>query len=149
MNEKKTRYNQKRNVYTQNYIHEHYKQLAIRLPTAGDVTREKIQVAAAAAGESVNAFIIDAVRVKMNAAGIQGPATTGDGEPEKENTRGASDHIGKTAGADPDGKTRGASSDDPGENKNARGASSVPEENPAADPDGPPEPVRVPFIEDP
>lgn len=108
-------YNQNKNKYVQKYIHEHYKQIVLRLPTAGDVTRETIAAAAATAGASVNAFIIDAVREKIN----QGPTATGARDPEKENPA-----------ARPEENPGGVSSD----------------ENPAADN---PEPVRVPFIEDP
>lgn len=127
-------YNQNKNKYVQKYIHEHYKQIVLRLPTAGDVTRETIAAAAATAGASVNAFIIDAVREKMN----QGPTATGDGKTEKENPPRVSDHIEENPG----------------------GVSSDPEENPGRDPEEKtggalssenitPEPVRTPFIEDP
>lgn len=108
-------YNQNKNKYVQKYIHEHYKQIVLRLPTAGDVTRETIAAAAATAGASVNAFIIDAVREKIN----QGPTATGVTDPEKENLAALPDHIEENSG--------GVSTD----------------ENIT------PDPVRVPFIEDP
>lgn len=64
--EKKCRYTQKHNAYTQQYIRDNYKQLSIRLPKVGDITREAIQTAADAAGLSVNAYIVQAVREKMS-----------------------------------------------------------------------------------
>ena len=64
--EKKTYvYNQEKNVYTQGYIREHYKQLSIRLPKEGDVTRESIAAAAKEVDKSTNAYIVEAVREKM------------------------------------------------------------------------------------
>ena len=61
----KSGYNQRKNEYTQQYIRENYRQLSIRLPKDGDMTRERIAAAAAAAGESVNAYILDAVKSRM------------------------------------------------------------------------------------
>jgi len=91
------------------YAAKNYDRILLRLRKDGETTREKIQNAAAAAGESVNEFILNAVREKMN----QGPTATGATDPEKENPAALPDQL---------------------------------EENPAADN---PEPVRVPFIEDP
>lgn len=62
---KKTSYNQKKNVYTQKYIRDNYKQLSIRLPIKGSITRDSIQQAADAAGESVNVYVLEAVRQRM------------------------------------------------------------------------------------
>ena len=59
-------YNEKKNKYTQQYIKENYKQLSIRLPITGEVTREIIAAAAAEAGESVNGYIIQAVKERLN-----------------------------------------------------------------------------------
>lgn len=58
-------YNQKKNEYTQQYIRDNYKQLSIRLPITGDVTRDTIAAAAAEHGESVNGYIVQAVRDRM------------------------------------------------------------------------------------
>ncbi len=62
---KKSWYNQKKNEYTQNYIRSNYKQLSIRLPISGELTRDTIAAAAARAGESVNGYILQAVRDRM------------------------------------------------------------------------------------
>lgn len=62
---KKSFYNEHKNQYTQEYIRQNYKQLSIRLPKEGQITRETIQEAAAAAGESVNGYILEAVRRRM------------------------------------------------------------------------------------
>lgn len=62
---RKSSYNEKHNQYTQEYIRQNYKQLSIRLPKEGPLTRETIQEAAAAAGESVNGYILEAVRERM------------------------------------------------------------------------------------
>lgn len=62
---KKSWYNQKKNEYTQNYIRSNYKQLSIRLPISGELTRETIAEAAAKTGESVNGYILQAVRDRM------------------------------------------------------------------------------------
>lgn len=65
MEEKKTGYNQKKNIYTQNYIRDNYKQISIRVQKTGDLTRESIQSAADQAGESLNGYILEAVRRRM------------------------------------------------------------------------------------
>lgn len=64
--EKKSGYNEKKNKYTQKYIKENYKQLSIRIPITGEITRETIAAAAAAAGESVNGYILQAVKERIN-----------------------------------------------------------------------------------
>ena len=61
MKEKKSAYNEKHNQYTQNYIKANYKQLSVRIPIYGDMTRDRIAKAAAAAGKSVYSYILDAV----------------------------------------------------------------------------------------
>lgn len=65
MEEKKTGYNQKKNIYTQNYIRDNYKQISIRVQKNGDLTRETMQAAADEAGESLNGYILEAVRRRM------------------------------------------------------------------------------------
>lgn len=65
MEEKKTGYNQKKNIYTQNYIRDNYKQISIRVQKVGDLTRETMQAAADQAGESLNGYILEAVRRRM------------------------------------------------------------------------------------
>lgn len=67
---KKSVYNQKKNQYTQEYIRNNYKQLSIRLPKEGVVTREKIMIAAERAGMSVNAYIVEAVYKRMQNEGF-------------------------------------------------------------------------------
>ena len=62
---KKTSYTPKKNVYTQPHIRERYRQLSIRLPADGDLTREVIAAAAESAGYSVDAYILEAVRERM------------------------------------------------------------------------------------
>lgn len=62
---RKSFYNQRKNEYTQEYIRQNYKQVVIRLPKEGEVTRETITDAATTAGMSMNAFIVEAVREKM------------------------------------------------------------------------------------
>ena len=63
--QKKSAYNEKHNQYTQAYIRENYKQLSIRLPKEGEITREKIAEAAEMVDLSTNAYILEAVREKM------------------------------------------------------------------------------------
>lgn len=62
---KRTTYNQRMNKYTQEYIRKNYDQLSIRLPKEGEITRGKIAEAAASIGMSTNAFIVDAVRQRI------------------------------------------------------------------------------------
>ena len=126
--------NKAHNLANTKYAAKNYDRILLRIRKDGETTREKIQNAAAAAGESVNEYILNAVRERMN----QGPAATGDGKTEKENPPRVSDHIEENPG----------------------GVSSDPEENPGRDPEEKtggalssenitPEPVRTPFIEDP
>ena len=65
MGEKKNFYNQRKNEYTQEYIRQNYKQVVVRLPKDAGLTRERIAEAAAAAGMTVNAFIVEAVQEKI------------------------------------------------------------------------------------
>lgn len=67
---KKSVYNQRRNIYTQEYIREKYRQLSIRLPKEGEITREKIAEAAKDVGLSTNAYIVEAVSEKMDRQGF-------------------------------------------------------------------------------
>ena len=62
---KRKTYNQHKNEYTQEYIRQNYDQLSIRLPKEGEITRGKIAEAAASIGMSTNAFIVDAVRERI------------------------------------------------------------------------------------
>lgn len=59
------KYSESQNKATQKYIHNNYQQLSIRLRKDGEVTRDTIAEAAAGSGLSVNAFILEAVREKM------------------------------------------------------------------------------------
>ena len=61
---KKSSYNEKHNRYTQEYIRENYKQLSIRIPKEGEITRENIAEAAGMIKMSTNAYILEAVREK-------------------------------------------------------------------------------------
>ena len=65
---KKSRYNQKKNQYVQEFIRKNYGQIMIRLPKEGEITREKVAEMAEAKGMSMNAFIIDAIRAKIREA---------------------------------------------------------------------------------
>ena len=71
---KKITYNQHKNAYTQEYIRQNYDQLSIRLPKEGEITRAKIAEAASSIGMSTNAFIVDAVRQKIQS--MQTPSDT-------------------------------------------------------------------------
>ena len=62
---RKSTYNQRKNVYTQEYIRNNYRQLSIRIPVDGELTRDTITNAARQAGESVNGYILQAVRERM------------------------------------------------------------------------------------
>lgn len=63
--EKKSGYTPQKNEYTQQYIRDHYRQLSVRLPREGELTRDRIAAAAARAGESVNGYVLEAVRQRM------------------------------------------------------------------------------------
>ncbi len=62
---KKNNYSPRKNKYTQKYIHDNYKQLSIRLPIEGEITRETIAAAAKKEGYSTNAYIIQAIKEHM------------------------------------------------------------------------------------
>jgi predicted HicB family RNase H-like nuclease len=62
---RKSIYNQKKNEYTQEYIRNNYRQLSIRIREDQEPNRDQIARAAAAAGESVNEYIMEAVRQRM------------------------------------------------------------------------------------
>lgn len=62
---RKSIYNQKKNEYTQEYIRNNYRQLSIRIREDQEPNRDQIAMAAAAAGESVNEYIMEAVRQRM------------------------------------------------------------------------------------
>lgn len=61
-----SRYSEAQNKATQKYIHKSYDQISIRVRKDGDITRESIQKAADRAGLSLNAYIMEAVKEKMN-----------------------------------------------------------------------------------
>ena len=63
--EKKTTYNQRMNKYTQEYIRQNYDQLSIRLPKEGEITRAKIAEAASSIGMSTNAFMGEAIIIRI------------------------------------------------------------------------------------
>ena len=67
--QKKSGYNQHKNEYTQNYIRNNYRQLSIRIPINGEITREGIATAAENANTSINAYILQAVRERMEREG--------------------------------------------------------------------------------
>lgn len=62
---RKSIYNQKKNEYTQEYIRNNYRQLSIRIREDQEPNRDQIARAAATAGESVNEYIMEAVRQRM------------------------------------------------------------------------------------
>ena len=67
MAEKKSTYNERHNRYTQEYIHKKYDQIVLRLPKEGKdgvITRDIIIEVARKSGESVNSYIIEAVKKK-------------------------------------------------------------------------------------
>ena len=66
MAEKKNRYSQAQNKATQKYIHNSYDQIVIRVRKDTEPTRATITQAAADSGQSLNAFIMDAITEKMN-----------------------------------------------------------------------------------
>ena len=81
--------NKAHNLANTKYAAKNYDRILLRIRKDGETTREKIQNAAALAGESVNEYILNSVRERMN----QGPTATGDGKTEKENPPRGSDHI--------------------------------------------------------
>lgn len=63
---KKTYYTQAQNKATQKYIHNSYDQIIIRVRKDLEPTRATIAQAASNQGQSLNAFIMDAILEKMN-----------------------------------------------------------------------------------
>lgn len=58
------KYNEKSKKYTTDYVKEHYERILLRLKT-DELSRDEIRSAADAAGESVNTFIVESVRRRM------------------------------------------------------------------------------------
>lgn len=58
------KYNEKSKKYTTDYVKEHYERILLRLKT-DELSRDEIRSAADAAGESVNTFIVEAVRRRI------------------------------------------------------------------------------------
>lgn len=64
--EKKSRYTQAQAKAANKYLHEKVEDIRIRVPKG---EKAIIQEAAAAAGESMNQYILSAIRFRMSAAG--------------------------------------------------------------------------------
>ena len=58
------KYSEKSKKYTTDYVKEHYERILVRLKT-DELSRDEIRSAADAAGESVNTFIVEAVRRRI------------------------------------------------------------------------------------
>lgn len=58
------KYNEKSKKYTTDYVKEHYERILLRLKT-DELSRDEIRSAADAAGESVNTFIVEAVKKRI------------------------------------------------------------------------------------
>ena len=58
------KYSEKSKKYTTDYVKEHYERILLRMKT-DELSRDEIRSAADAAGESVNAFIVEAVRRRI------------------------------------------------------------------------------------
>ena len=58
------KYSEKSKKYTTDYVKEHYERILLRLKT-DELSRDEIRSAADAAGESVNTFIVEAVRGRI------------------------------------------------------------------------------------
>lgn len=67
---RKNYYSQKKNEYTQQYIHKNYDQLSIRLPKDGKLTRNNLILVSQSSGLSVNSYIKTAVEEKMDRDGV-------------------------------------------------------------------------------
>ena len=50
---------------TTKFEHNTYDKVTLRLRRDADLTREKVQEAADAAGESLNSYVMEAVRIRM------------------------------------------------------------------------------------
>lgn len=62
---RKSYYNERANKYAQQYERDNYDRIAIRFLKTGDLTKETVESAAAAAGESINAYVTEAVRRRI------------------------------------------------------------------------------------
>ena len=58
------KYSEKSKKYTTDYVKEHYERILLRMKT-DELSRDEIRSAADAAGESVNTFIVEAVRRRI------------------------------------------------------------------------------------
>ena len=58
------KYSEKSKKYTTDYVKEHYERILLRLKT-DELSRDEIRSAADAAGESVNAYIMEAVKKRI------------------------------------------------------------------------------------
>ena len=58
------KYNEKSKKYTTDYVKKHYERILLRLKT-DELSRDEIRSAADAEGESVNTFIVEAVRRRI------------------------------------------------------------------------------------
>ena len=58
------KYSEKSKKYTTDYVKEHYERILLRLKT-DELSRDEIRSAADSAGESVNTFIVEAVRIRI------------------------------------------------------------------------------------
>ena len=58
------KYSEKSKKYTTDYVKEHYERILLRLKT-DELSRDEIRSAADAEGESVNTFIVEAVRIRI------------------------------------------------------------------------------------
>lgn len=63
------KYSEKSKKYTTDYVKEHYERILLRLKT-DELGRDEIRSAADASGESVNTFIVEAVRRRMEKEGF-------------------------------------------------------------------------------
>ena len=52
---------------TTKYEHNNYDKITVRLKKSGEITRQDIQAAADQAGESLNQYIINAVKMRIDA----------------------------------------------------------------------------------
>lgn len=64
--EKKARYTEAQKKAIQKYLHESVEEFKVRVPKG---EKAIIQAAAAAAGESLNQYVLTAIRSRMSAAG--------------------------------------------------------------------------------
>lgn len=62
---RKSVYNEYKKTYTNQYVRENYDRIELNLLKSGDVNKETLRAAAAAAGESINAYVAEAVRRRI------------------------------------------------------------------------------------